>query len=186
MRACEQCGLSIGDAATFCPVCGTPAASPVSVVSAPPEPGAAQSGTSGDGQVVGQEDRASPGGGQAPSRRLDETLPPMMEARHSEKTDPARAAALYREAILGLLEAAADPLDREDVRHDLLAAFDRLSLVLKREGLPAEALEEVECAASLGLLECRDRGIKGHRDALRKRRASLHRALDGGSSPTHT
>ena len=77
-----------------------------------------------------------------------------------------------------LLEAASDPLDREAVRHDLLVIFDRLSLVLKREGLPKEALEEIDCAASLGLLDCRDHGITGHREALRKRRESLHRVLE--------
>ena len=60
----------------------------------------------------------------------------------------------------------------------LLLSFDRLSLLLKRAGLPAEALEEIDCAASLGLLDCRDHGIKGHREALRKRRDSLRHALD--------
>ena len=103
----------------------------------------------------------------------------MVEAERLEKTDPARSAALYREAILGLLESAADPLDHEGVRRDLLQIFDRLSVVLKREGLPAEALEEIDCAASLGLLDCQDYGIKGHREALKKRRESLRRSLDG-------
>ena len=107
----------------------------------------------------------------------------MHEARDCETTDPAKAVALYREAILALLEAAADPLDREEVRHDLLVIFDRLSLVLKREGLPKEALEEIDCAASLGLLDCRDQGIKGHREALRKRRESLHRVLEAEAVP---
>ena len=106
----------------------------------------------------------------------------MLDAERLEKTDPARSAALYREAILGLLEAAADPLDHEGVRRDLLQIFDRLSLVLKREGLPAEALEEIDCAASLGLLDCQDYGVKGHREALKKRRESLRRSLDGPAS----
>ena len=103
----------------------------------------------------------------------------MLDAERFEKSDPARSAALYRDAILGLLEAAADPLEHEGVRRDLLQIFDRLSLVLKREGLPAEALEEIDCAASLGLLDCQDYGIKGHREALKKRRESLRRSLDG-------
>ena len=103
----------------------------------------------------------------------------MLEAEQLEKTDPARSAALYREAILGLLEAAADPLEHEGMRRDLLQIFDRLSVVLKREGLPDEALEEIDCAASLGLLECQDYGIKGHREALKKRGDSLRRSLEG-------
>jgi hypothetical protein len=102
----------------------------------------------------------------------------MREAREREKTDPARAAELYRDAIVGLLESAADPLEHAGVRRDLLLSFDRLSLLLKRAGLPAQALEEIDCAASLGLLDCRDHGIKGHREALRKRRDSLRHALD--------
>jgi len=181
MRACEQCGLSIGDAATFCTVCGARADSPAATTSAAPEAAAAQSGLSESGPVVRQDDGASRGREDASARRRRAAALPMHEAGQYEKTDPARATALYREAILGLLESAADPLDREDVRHDLLRIFDRLTLVLKREGLPAEALEEIECAASLGLLDCRDRGVKGHREALCRRRESLRRALDGAA-----
>ena len=77
------------------------------------------------------------------------------------------------------MESAAEPLDHEGVRRDLLQIFDRLSVVLKRAGLPEEALEEIDCAASLGLLECQDQGIKRHREALKKRRESLQRSLDG-------
>lgn len=179
MRACEQCGLSIGDAATFCSVCGARADWPAATASAAHEAAAVQSGPSESEPAVREDDGASRGPEDAPARRRREASLPMREAGQYEKTDPARAAALYREAILGLLESAADPLDREDVRHDLLLIFDRLSLVLKREGLPAEALEEIDCAASLGLLDCRDRGTKGHREALGKRRASLGRSLDG-------
>jgi hypothetical protein len=116
----------------------------------------------------------------AMSRRVRDAALPLREAGDIEKTDPERAVALYRESILSFLEAAADPLDQETVRHDLLAIFDRLSLVLKREGQPEEALEEIDSAASLGLLDCRDRGVKGHREALTKRRESLRHALDGG------
>ena len=72
------------------------------------------------------------------------------------------------------------------MRHDLLLIFDRLSLLLKRHGLPVEALEEIECAASLGLLDCQDYGVKGHREALTKRRESLRRALGGPADPART
>ena len=180
MRACEQCGLSIGDTATFCAVCGARADPLASTAPEEAESRAVQSGaTSVHGHDVGQDDRASHGNEDAPSRRLSEASLAMHEASQCEKTDPARAAALYREAILRFLDAGADPLGRQDVRHDLLLIFDRLSLVLKGNGLPAEALEEIDSAASLGLLDCQDYGVKGHREALRKRRESLHRALDG-------
>jgi hypothetical protein len=178
MRTCEQCGLSIGDAATFCTVCGARAGLPAVTPPVAPEARVAQSGTSVSGPSAGGDDGPSAEREDAPSRRLREASHPMHEARACETTDPALATALYRQAILALLEAAADPLDRESVRHDLLVIFDRLSLVLKREGLPEEALEEIDCAASLGLLDCRDHGVKGHREALRKRGESLRRALE--------
>ena len=184
MRTCQKCGLSIGDAATFCTVCGARAASPTAgAASATPDSRVAQDGGNGIDRAVGQDDRASRGQEDAPSRRLREAALPMHEARDCETTDPAKAVALYRQAILALLEAASDPLDREAVRHDLLVIFDRLSLVLKREGRPKEALEEIDCAASLGLLDCRDQGIKGHRESLRKRRESLHRVLEAEAVP---
>lgn len=183
MRACRQCGLSIGDTATFCMVCGTIVEAPASMASAAsapavaPAPSVAHGSASVNGRSAGQNDGGSPVQMDAPSRPRHEAAPPLREAGRCEKTDPGRAAALYRDAILLLLESAADPLDHEGVRRDLLRAFDRLSLILKREGLPAEALEEIECASSLGLLHCQDSGIKGHREALRKRRESLRRAL---------
>ena len=186
MRACEQCGLSIGDTATFCAVCGARAEPMTSTVQAPaPEapglqmaaaPGAGGSGPTGGSPGVA-EDGPPSAAEDAPPRRRRAVSPPMVDAGRLEKTDPARSATLYREAILGLLESAADPLDDEGARRDLLMIFDRLSLVLKREGLPGEALEEIDSAASLGLLDCRDRGVKGHREALRKRRESLRRTL---------
>ncbi len=179
MRACEHCGLSIGETATFCTVCGTRVGSPVSTASAVTEAPAAQGGANVAGQVAGRDGR---GDHSAPVSEDASLL--MSDARECEKSDPARAAALYRDAIVGVLEAAADPLDHEGVRRDLLLGFDRLSLLLKRAGLPAEALEEIECAASLGLLDCTDRGIKGHREALSKRRESLRRAL-GDDAPRH-
>jgi hypothetical protein len=190
--------LSIGDAATFCTVCGARVGSPMDRATAATEAPAAQDGASlagpdpgpdpgqdpgpDPGQDAGRDDRPAPVHEDAPSRRRQEASLPMREAREREKADPARAAALYRDAIVGLLEAAADPLQHEGVRRDLLLGFDRLSLVLKRAGLPAEALEEIECAASLGLLDCRDRGTKGHREALTRRRESLRRALGGDAS----
>ena len=201
MRACEQCGLSMGDSATFCAVCGArvdPAASTATAViaaatatvaatAAPgtlatPDPAVARGGAVTDEHSVGHDVPAVDDPQDAMSRRVRDAALPMHEAVDVEKTDPQRAVALYRESILRFLEAAADPLDQEAVRHDLLVAFDRLSLVLKREGRPDEALEEIDSAASLGLLDCEDHGIKGHREALKKRRQSLRRAVDAGSA----
>jgi hypothetical protein len=178
MRRCEQCGLSVGDAATFCPVCGAGADSLVSTASAAPASDAVQSGVSAAAPPVGHDDGTSRSHEDAVPGHPHEASLLMSEAGHLEKTDPGRAAALYRDAILCSLEATEDPLEQADVRRDLLRTFDRLSLVLKREGLPEEALEQIDSAASLGLLDCRDQGIKGHRDAMKKRRVSLRRALD--------
>jgi hypothetical protein len=111
------------------------------------------------------------------SRHLYDAAEQMHKANHCEKTDLTSAAALYRDAIVRFLDSTENPLDREAVRRNLLFIFDRLSLVLKRNGLPKEALEEIESAVSLGLLDCRDYGIKGHCEALRKRRNSLQRAV---------
>jgi len=206
MRACEQCGLSIGDSATFCTVCGARFDPPTSQSEAPPGASSAtqdpaqsttqspaqsttqspaqsavQDGADAGGQTLSQDVLAEDVPQDAASRRLRVAALPMREAGDAEKIDPARAVTLYRDSALRLLEAAADPLDHESVRHDLLAIFDRLSLLLKRQGQPEEALEEIDSAASLGLLDCQDHGIKGHREALKKRRESLRRALDGGS-----
>jgi hypothetical protein len=145
--------------------------------------GAAPSGVDVKWQVVGQDDGGPRSHEVAPSGHPQRVSLPMREASQLEKTDPGRAAAYYQEAILRCLEATADPLDQEGIRRDLLRVFDRLSLVLKRAGLPAEALEEIDSAESLGLLDCQDRGVKGHREALRKRRESLRRALYG--EPAH-
>lgn len=99
------------------------------------------------------------------------------EARRCEKTDATRAAALYRQAIGQFLELSEDPLDSPYVRSQVLSVFDRLSLVLMRSGLQNEALEEIDSAAWLGLLDCQDIGVKGHREALNKRRIRLRRAV---------
>jgi len=114
---------------------------------------------------------------EALSTRMYEALEPMHEAYPLEKTDAARAIALYRESVVRLLEVSETPMEHADVRRELLFIYDRLSLVLKRSGMPAEALEEVEAAASLGLLDCQDAGVKGHREALTKRLASLRRTV---------
>ena len=176
MRACAECGLSIGDSATFCMVCGA-RVDPSAIATL-------QSGAGADERAVDQDVLAADAPEDAMSRRVREAALPMHEAGDFEKTDPARAVALYRDSILRFLGAAADPLDQETVRHDLLVIFDRLSLVLKREGQPEEALEEIDSAASLGLLDCQDHGIKGHREALKRRRESLRRAADGVSAPS--
>jgi hypothetical protein len=133
--------LSIGDTATFCPVCGAPADPP----EAAPVP-------------------ASAAGLEA-------------EARACEKSDPARAAALYRQAIVAHLESGDDPLSDRSMRRDVQRLFDRLSLVLKREGLVTEALEEIEAAAYLGLVDGEDGGLKAQRESLKKRRDALRRAV---------
>ncbi len=146
---------------------------------APVAPQAAPAATTVETQAPGAAEGPPRVPETAATRRRREASLPMVEAERLEKTEPLRSAALYREAIIGLLESAADPLDHEGVRRDLLQIFDRLSVVLKRAGLPGEALEEIDCAASLGLLDCQDQGIKGHREALKKRRESLQRSLDG-------
>ena len=53
--------------------------------------------------------------------------------------------------------------------------FDRLSIVLKRDGLPEEALEEIDTAAYLGLVDDETCGTKAQREALVKRRDALRR-----------
>lgn len=182
MRACAQCGLSVAQTATFCPVCGATAemlgSPPPAAVDPDPAPLDANPGTA-DVDIPAVPEPPQDGNG---ARDLHEVALVLRDAAANEKPDPGQAARLYRAAILSCLEVTDDPLDREDVRRSLLRSFDRLSLVLKREGLPAEALEEVESAASLGLLDCTDRGVKGHREALKKRRVSLRRAADLGSS----
>lgn len=191
MRACEQCGLSVGDSATFCAVCGarvdpasrTNVVTPEESATQSPAPSAPNSDAGGGERAVGRDVPAEDAPQDAASRRLRDAALPMHEAGDLEKTDPERAVTLYRESILRFLEATADPLDHGLVRHDLLVVFDRLSLVLKREGQPEEALEEIESAAALGLLDCEDHGIMGHREALKKRRGSLRRSLDGASPP---
>lgn len=94
-------------------------------------------------------------------------------ARAREKDEPAEAVALYERAIELLLSCGEAPLDEQAVRRELPLAFNRLSLVLKNAGREGEALEAIDRAAALGLLERADCGRKADRDALRKRAARL-------------
>lgn len=169
MRACVQCGLSIGDTATFCQVCGTPVEPAATAPAAEPAPVAEPTGVE-----VASED--------ALSLRMAEVLRLLQDASGCESTDAARAADLYREAICGCLEATEDPLGSEDVRRDLLRGFDRLSSVLQREGLPAEALDVVDSAASLGLLDSPREMDQEQLGSLRDRRESLRHILHGDSA----
>ena len=107
------------------------------------------------------------------SRRVRAAYDRACEGRRCEKSDPQGAVAFYRQAIVEYLESCAAPLERQDVVGHLVFIFDRLSLVLKRSGERDEALEEIDSAASLGLL---DRGTKSQREALTKRRSALRAA----------
>ncbi len=171
MRACKRCGLSIGVLATFCPVCGA---------LADPE----------DVSPAARVDEA-PSAGAEETSLPDETTPPaaltasdLESAAHEcEKADPSRAAALYRQAVVAYLESSGDPFESPSVRRDVQRVFDRLSLVLKREGLLNEALEEIDSAAYLGLVDdgC---GTKAQREALVKRRDALRRAVAKAAAHT--
>jgi len=166
-----QCGLSIGDTATFCQVCGTPVDSAAMVTAVEP----AATAPAAEPEAAALSPGAAPE--DAPedvlARRMGEVLRLLQDASGCESTDAARAADLYREAICGCLEATEDPLGSEDVRRDLLRGFDRLSSVLQREGLPAEALDVVDSAASLGLLDGAHEADREHLEALKDRRESL-------------
>ncbi len=99
------------------------------------------------------------------------------DAAALESTEPARAADLYRDAIVAALDVSDDPLDLPDARRHLLRGLDGLSLVLARQGLSEEALAVVDDAASLGLLEGGDEVGAVHRAALNARREELLRAI---------
>jgi len=150
MRACKNCGLSIGDTATFCPVCGTPA----------------------------DPDEAPPAIAVEPVAITPAEVE--AEARALEKSDAPRAIALYRQAVLACLETDEGPLMSESTRRDVQRLFDRLSIVLKREGLIEDALEEIDAAAYLGLVDDENCGTKARREALVKRREALRRAVGPG------
>jgi len=106
-------------------------------------------------------------------RQAGEAAELLAQARASEKDEPSEAVALYERAIELLLSCTEAPLDEQAVRRELPLAFNRLSLVLKNAGREAEALEAIDRAAALGLLERADCGRKADRDALRKRAARL-------------
>jgi hypothetical protein len=162
MRACKQCGLSIGETATFCPVCGA-IADPMDAALDPATEAATKAAAP-----------AAPAHDEAPAAVTPADLE--SEARRCEKADAARAAALYRRAIVERLDASDDPLGSKAAQRDVQRLFDRLSLVLKRDGRIDEALEEIDAAAYLGLLDNGGTGTKAQREALVKRRDALRRA----------
>ena len=104
------------------------------------------------------------------SRSLD-------EARTLEKDDPQQAVERYRQAVESLMAYGESPLDERRVRRDLPMAFNRLTLVLKALGRDVEALEEIDRAAGLGILEREDCGRKADREALRNRSRRLRERL---------
>jgi hypothetical protein len=206
MRACKECGLSIGDAATFCPVCGTIAqpweASPTTTP--PPALVARDRAVEVSVEEVPREEVLpveappveAPPVDAVPLAVLPEEVPPEeahapdaeasrgvlaadyeSEARRCEKTDAPRAVALYRQAIVEYLDSTEDPLASPSARRDVQRLFDRLSLVLKRSDRYEEALEEIDSATYLGLVDDEDCGTKAHREALSKRRDTLRRAV---------
>jgi hypothetical protein len=175
MKACKNCGLSIGDTATFCPVCCA-LVDPTDV-----EPATTPATQPATSAVTASPTTSDPPDPPASTEEAPDATPTAAgleaEAHDCEKTDPWRAAALYRQAIVQYLDAGEDPLDSKSVARDVQRAFDRLSLVLKRAGHPDEALEEIEAAAYLGLLDGEGRGTKAQREALTKRREALRRTV---------
>lgn len=171
MRSCQQCGLSIGDTATFCPVCGTVAEPRETSPTITPPPGSVVR----DQAVEALEEARSPRA--EASRGVLVASGHEAEARRCEKTDAPRAAALYRQAIVEYLESSEDAWNSQSVRRDVQRVFDRLSLVLKRSGLIDEALEEIDSAAYLGLVDDEACGTKARREALIKRRDTLRRGV---------
>jgi len=109
--------------------------------------------------------------------RIADALTIAAEARAREKDDADGAVALYRRTVEILLAARDGAPDERRVLHELPGPFNRLTIVLKGMGRDAEALDEVERAASLGLLERADCGRKADRDALRNRGARLRERL---------
>jgi len=170
-RRCAVCGLSLSDSATFCPVCGIPARSPAA---APPlcavcgQPLISLEDVSVCGRCRYSLENTR-------RRRIEEAEEPVHEAWTCRVRDPDRAAALYRQSIHRFLSLDQETLDSPQARRALLYVFDRLSNLLKRGGLQVEALETIEWAASLGLLDDDDAGTKAYRDSLRKRRDGRRR-----------
>jgi hypothetical protein len=177
VRTCAQCGLSIGQSVTFCAVCGAQGDALLS--SSVTETTVVAWATSADDVATAATAAPAappPVATDGVSRRLAEISRTLRDAERCERDDPPRAAESYRTAILAYLEVTDDPLGSEEARRGLMRSFDRLSLVLQRAGLGSEALEQIELAASLGLLDSRDERTEGYRAALRKRRVSLRGA----------
>jgi hypothetical protein len=99
-----------------------------------------------------------------------------------EDADMPRAAALYQEAILGCLDAADGAGGFAGVEPELLRGFDGLSALLQRKGLAEDALEVVDDAAALSLLNGGAHVAGGHGDALLTRREDLRRLLHADSA----
>jgi hypothetical protein len=114
--------------------------------------------------------------------RLDDASRSLAEARTLEKIDPEQAVTRYREAIDCLMACGESPLDERRVRRDLPLAFNRLTLVLKALGRRPEALDEIERAAAMGILDRDDCGRKADRDALLNRRQRLRESLTAGAT----
>jgi hypothetical protein len=115
----------------------------------------------------------------ARERRMAEIAALLEFGSRCEEANPARAAVVYGEVVVGCLEVNDDPLSSEPVRRDLVKGFDRLSFVLERQGLPDEALAVVDDAAALGLLDGADGVCAAQRGSLRDRREGLRRQLYG-------
>jgi hypothetical protein len=132
------------------------------------------------GEPAGSEEPAEPEDSpeDVRERRMAEISALLEFGSRCEEANPARAAVVYGEVVVGCLEITEDPLGTETVRRDLLRGFDRLSFVLERQGLPEEALAVVDDAASLGLLEGAN-GVADARASLRDRREGLRRILYG-------
>jgi hypothetical protein len=114
--------------------------------------------------------------------RLDDATLALAEARTLEKIDPEQAVTRYREAIDCLMACGESPLDERRVRRDLPFAFNRLTLVLKALDRRPEALDEIERAAAMGILDRDDCGRKADRDALLNRRQRLRESLTAGAT----
>jgi hypothetical protein len=167
LRRCVVCGLSLSDTATYCPVCGTPARSPADT----PKTCVMCGRPFLSLEAVSACGSCRYGSENARRRRITEAEEPIHEAWSRRVSDPDRAVALYRQSIHRFLDLDEDTLDSAQARKALLFVFDRLSDLLQSNGRHEEALEAVEWATSLGLLDDDDAETKSHRDALRRRRA---------------
>ena len=118
----------------------------------------------------------------ARDRKLAAVAVLLEAASGCEDADMSRAAALYQEAILGCLDAADGDGGFDGVERELLRGFDGLSALLARKGLAEEALEVVDDAAALSLLNGGERAAGGHCEALLARREDLRRLIYADSA----